>query len=242
MSSACHSAIPIVLTATVVPNGVHGTHSDWKTRRLEYLAALDFYRRVAPVYFLENSSYDVLDDPEFTNMEGTLLRKAPMSKIAARGKGYQEFELLDWWFTTEAARPARWVKVTGRYLFQNIGGVLREFAQEQKAHIIIDQYGRSQLARTGIFCVESDFYDRTIRGMYQDCDDGSGKWSEVVLFCRLARAAKGDVRLFCSEPALRGISGVTGRQIWVGGSHYRLKVAARALNRLLDQRYLWIGR
>jgi hypothetical protein len=232
--------IPLVLTASIVPNGVQSARSDWRVRRMEYLAAVDYYRQFTLLYLLENSRYDLLGDREFTSREGVLLRKLPLSQTAERGKGFQEFELLDRWFQEEQVRPPRWLKITGRYVYQNIGRVLHEVARERTARMVVDQYRRSRQARTGIFAVESSFYERVIRGMYHECDDATGEWAEVVLFRRLARFG-GEVRLFRVEPGLRGVSGSTGRDMWHGVWHYRLKVAARAVNRLIDRRYLWFG-
>jgi hypothetical protein len=50
--------IPIVLTATIIPNQVTaaGT-SNPEIRLAEYLNTLQFYLRFAPVIFLENSGY-----------------------------------------------------------------------------------------------------------------------------------------------------------------------------------------
>lgn len=40
----------IVLTGTIIPN-TKVTHSDWRQRRKEYIHALKYYSRYAPVFF-----------------------------------------------------------------------------------------------------------------------------------------------------------------------------------------------
>jgi hypothetical protein len=234
-------SVPLVLTATIVPNGDLGAHVDWRARRREYLSALDFYRRFGRVYFLENSSYDVLHDPDFLQRDDVVMRKFPSSPHASFGKGFLEFELLDQWFQQENDRPTRWIKITGRYRYTNIRGVLEECQEHDAAPVIVDQYRRTRRARTGIFCVDSHLYDTTLRGMYRECNDATGEWAERVMYRRLATLPATQVRLFGVEPGLHGISGTTGQEIWMGQSRQRLKTMARTLNRVFDQRYLWFS-
>ena len=234
-------SVPLVLTATIVPNGDLGAHADWRVRRREYLSTLDFYRRVGQVYFLENSRYDVLNDPEFVQRDDVVIRKFPSSPHASFGKGFLEFELLDEWFQHEKERPSRWIKITGRYRYANIRGVLEECQKLDAAPMIVDQYRRTQRARTGIFCVDSYLYDATLRGMYRECNDATGEWAERVMYRRLARLPRTQVSLFGVEPGLHGISGATGQEIWAGQSRQRLKTIARSLNRVFDRRYLWFS-
>ena len=56
-SSLMSGQIPIVLTATVIPNGVTAAASDPEKRLREYMAAVAFYLDFASVFFLENSAY-----------------------------------------------------------------------------------------------------------------------------------------------------------------------------------------
>ena len=49
--------IAIVLTATIIPNSILTEHSDFILRRAEYLKAIEYYKKYANVFFLENSSY-----------------------------------------------------------------------------------------------------------------------------------------------------------------------------------------
>jgi hypothetical protein len=234
------SRIPVVLTGTIVPNVPDVKHKDWMARRAEYLTAIDYYRMVAPVYFLENSSYDVASDDAFVALPNVVLRQFPVSDETRRGKGYQEFELLDRWVASERPMPRRWIKVTGRYLYQNIGPLLATFRRDTDTRMVIDRYRRSGIARTGIFCVDTDFYRATLAGLYRECNDDAGLWVEHVVYRRLEDMRIADsVRTFAVEPGLRGISGTWGKPLWAGTRHYRLKVLARQLNRLLDQRYLW---
>ena len=92
----------IVLTGTIVPNSNFTTYTNPQVRRAEYLAAIHYYSGFAPVYFLENSAYDLASDPEFISSEDVAIRKFPVSKFAERGKGFQEFEMLDAWLNQKS--------------------------------------------------------------------------------------------------------------------------------------------
>ena len=112
--------LAIVLTGTIVPSAPFTVHNDPRIRRREYLEAIRFYSEFAPVYFLENSPYPLGDDAEFNQFPNVRLRQRPLSTKPERGKGYQEFEMIDGWLLNEPQPPRRWVKITGRYLYRNL--------------------------------------------------------------------------------------------------------------------------
>jgi hypothetical protein len=108
--------LSIVLTGTIIPNTtLHTQYVDPEARRQDYLNAIHFYRNFAPVYFLENSSYDLKGDRAFQAIPKVTVHQFNASS-PARGKGFQEFEMLDQWIAIEPNLPKRWVKITGRYL------------------------------------------------------------------------------------------------------------------------------
>lgn len=237
------SPLPIVLTGTVVPNAVGGASLDPARRRAEYLDAINFYSRHSEaIYFLENSIYDVENDPAFTSHPKLRLRKLPLSADAARGKGYQEFEMLDAWVASEKPLPTRWLKVSGRYVVRNIAAILGECADERGCQMIIDQAGRSKIARTQLFCVESRFYIRSLAGIYRQANDDSGEWIERVLFSALAKMSAESIRFFKSKPNLAASSGATGKDYPSGRLNNFAKQLLRDANRHVDQRYLWFSR
>jgi hypothetical protein len=59
----------IVLTGTITPNSIRTTHVDTMMRRQEYLNAVKFYTKFAPVFFLENSCYSLDQDKEFSEIQ-----------------------------------------------------------------------------------------------------------------------------------------------------------------------------
>jgi hypothetical protein len=232
--------IPIVLTATIVPKQVIAAGTGNRESRLaEYLNALQFYRQFAPVIFLENSGYPLERHPEFAETSRLRVKKFAPSANPERGKGYQEFEMLDAWLAAERQPPARWLKISGRYQLHNIADILEECRTEARSKIIIDQTARTGMARTYSFCVSSDFYRQQLAGLYRYCDDRTGEWIERMLFRKLKTAAAGDVRLFVTQSRINAIAGSSGAAFPSGRGQWLGKQMLRNLNRLVDCKYLW---
>jgi hypothetical protein len=235
------SELAIVLTATIVPNAAFTAYADPEVRRREYLEAIRFYRQFAPVYFIENSAYRLSDDAEFREAGGLMIRKQPVSTARERGKGYQEFEMLDSWLASEVAPPRRWIKITGRYLYLNFGALLAD-CHRSAARMIIDQCPRSSKARGYLFCVETEFYSERLAGIYRECDDEAGEWIEHALYRRLSGLPTSEVRLFSEEPRLQAISGSTGESISATPLKFAAKRLLRRVNRVFDKQFLWYTR
>ena len=201
--------IAVVLTATIIPNAILTEHSDFHQRRGEYLKAIELYQKYASVYFLENSAYDLLSDKEFFKYKNVFIRKFSPSKYIAKGKGYQEFEMLDNWLNTETSVPTRWIKITGRYIVSNFDKIFSECIDEKNSSIVIEQKKHpSTTALTDIFYVKSDFYKRRLLGAYVYSDDAVNKYIEHVIRERLQQTD--DFRLFREMPLIMGVSGSTG--------------------------------
>jgi hypothetical protein len=236
-SSKAKGEIPIVLTATVIPNGVPTAAADPQVRLAEYARTLKFYLQFAPVIFLENSGYPLERHPEFCETARLQVKRFPLSANPKRGKGYQEFEMLDAWLEAEPEPPARWLKISGRYQICNIDSVLDECQADRQTALIIDQLKRLHFARTYLFSVDTDFYRQQLRGLYQQCDDPAGDWIELVLFQKLKNIPTGTVRLFKTQPRLMATDGSSGTAFPSGRSQWFGKQILRSLNRLLDQKY-----
>jgi hypothetical protein len=241
-SSGGKFEIPIVLTATVIPNQVvaAGT-SDPETRLAEYTKSLKFYLQFAPVIFLENSGYPLERHPEFAETARLRVKKFAPSANPERGKGYQEFEMLDAWLAAEPQPPARWLKISGRYRMENIRAILHECTGESRSELIIDQTPRSDKARTYLFCVTTAFYQKQIAGAYLECDDRNGNWIEPVLF-RKFKTAPEKISSFKIQPLVLATSGGDGRAFPKGRLQWQVKQTLRSLNRLADKKYLWYSR
>jgi hypothetical protein len=234
--------VPIVLTATIIPNGVTAAASDPEKRLKEYAAALKYYLRFAPVIFLENSGYPLAQHPEFQQTERLQVRRFQPSANPERGKGYQEFEMLDAWMSskTQTQPPAQWLKISGRYQILNIATVLGECERAADVPLVIDQVRRSAMARTYFFCARADFYRAEMRGLYQQCDDRTGDWIERILFRKL-KSAK-DVRSFLTQPRIQATAGGSGAAFPTGRGQWICKQILRRVNRIVDKRYLWYSK
>ena len=230
--------LPIVLTATVIPNVTGAAAADPQTRLAEYLRVAQFCQQFAPVFFLENSRYPLERHPEFAASPRLRVRRFAPSASPERGKGFQEFEMLDAWLASEPQPPARWFKITGRYHLLNLAAMLAECRREKESPLLIDQLCRRRLARTSLFCVSTDFYLARLRNLYRQCDDRSGVFIETVLFRELEKPTACQVRLFETQPHLRAQAGSSGVAYPSGNFQWSVKQCLRRINRLVDQRRL----
>jgi hypothetical protein len=231
--------IPIVLTATVIPNGIASASTNPEARLREYIAALEFYLPAAPVIFLENSRYPLEQHPEFRETSRLRVRRFQPSANPERGKGYQEFEMIDAWLASEPQPPERWLKITGRYQIQNLHALLNECRQDADSGLIIDQVPRAGMARTYFFCANTGFYRERLAGLYRRCDDRTGAWIERVLFGELKDCPAKEVHFFVTQPRIKARAGSSGAAFPTGRFQWRVKQILRRLNRFVDRRYLW---
>lgn len=231
--------LSIVLTATVVPQTTGAASMDPETRLAEYAKAVQFYVRQAPVIFLENSPYSLEGHAAFREAARLQVKRFPPSASPERGKGYQEFEMLDNWLAAETRPPARWLKITGRYQILNIQSLLHECQQDPDSGLIIDRVPRADMARTYVFCASTEFYRTRLRGLYRQCDDRSGAWIERVLFRQLKGRPAAEVHLFKTQPRMNALAGSSGAVFPIGRGQWWCKQNLRRLNRLMDRQYLW---
>jgi hypothetical protein len=204
--------IAIVLTATIIPNTIRTNHSDFMQRRAEYLKAIDYYHKYANIFFLENSSYDLFADKDFFKYKNVFIRKFSPSSCISKGKGYQEFEMLDNWLNNEVSAPSRWIKITGRYFVDDFDKLFTDCFNENNHSLIIEQKRPpSIVALTDIFYVTSIFYKRRFLGLYKHSDDAVNIFIEHVIRKKLL--VDDDFRLFRELPLITGISGSTGETL-----------------------------
>jgi hypothetical protein len=236
------SLVPaIVLTGTIVPStDLYTKYINPQQRRQEYLDALYFYSQFGQVYFLENSSYPLEKDIEFKNIPNVVLRKLPISNFPQRGKGFQEFEMLDYWVAWEQDIPQSWLKVTGRYIYLNFKEIHNECLSSQNKDLIINQYLFSKWSDAGLFFVKTDYYRKHLVGLYSLCDDNDGLFLEIVLFEKLKSLNKKEFQRFSSHLTCVGIAGHTGKKIqneWLDVINARI----RDINYIFDKRYIWLS-
>lgn len=231
--------VTIVLSAAIIVSTGSTAVSDAAERRRQYLAAARFYTRFAPVFLLENSGYDLLNDAEFLAIPNLRLRPVAAQAGEARGKGYREFHSLDLWYDSETEKPRRLVKITGRYIFTNIAALLAECRAAPDDLLLFDRYHHDRFAVTGLFSVSWADYARLLKGLYRDVDDPAGTWIEHLVYAALD-AQQAPCRFFRNEPDVQGINGTTGQPLRTSRLKYGLKSLLRAVNRLVDRRYLYL--
>lgn len=201
----------LVFTATVVPQ-VTGLYAGTVEERLqEYRNALNFYLNTCslPIWVCENSGFDWRTDSQLHRwVESGQLHWLAMEAApdARRGKGYQEFAMLD---AANEALPQSvqaWIKVTGRYTVQNIGSFLHPLRGIQ-----IDRHGKLKVALTGFFAVNRDFYRSYLTGLYQQADDNAGRFIEHVVYQALqGMLAQHGAELLPESPNFAGRAGSHG--------------------------------
>jgi hypothetical protein len=236
-----NSSVAIVLTGTIVPNTTAQLqHCDPNQRKEEYLTAINFYNKFAPVYFLENSEYPLLDDEDFLNIPNTYIRKFPISNSSEKGRGFQEFEMLDDWLTNEINAPTKWLKITGRYIYNNIQDILSECNNNLQSDLIINQYKFSGFADPAIFYIASTYYQSQILGLYRECDDAIGWFIEKALYKKLRPIDANICQRFKTSLVCTGLAGVSGQKIQSDWQNNVNQVIS-PINYLLDRKYIWLS-
>ena len=198
----------VLITGTIAPNVPDILRSDVQRRRVEYLDALRFYRAELdlPIFFLENSSFDVEGDEDFRQLfeQDIELVKFEPSEHPEKGKGYQEFEVLDHAIDQLSAQFTSIIKVTGRYKVENI----KQLARHMINGIMADLHRKKEVAITGCFIADRKFYAEYIAGLYRKCNDENGDWIERVLYRTIKKQDLWEhVDLFPENPIYTGVPG-----------------------------------
>lgn len=230
--------LAIVLTAAIIVSGSNDAVAELAVRRQQYLTALQYYSKFAPVYFLENSGYDILSDAEFTRIPGVRIRSIAAHENESLGKGYREFHSLDTWYQGEKAPPGRIIKITGRYVLDNISDLLAECRAAAPDVLLIDRHRPDAIAVTSLFSLSWTSYEKYLLGLYLRVNDPQGVWIEHVVFSALAeRNAK--CRVFKHEPDISGISGSSGLEMRSSRKIFLIKQALRKMSALIDDRFIY---
>ncbi len=230
----------IVLTGTIVPNTSNQLqHNDPNVRKSEYLAAIKFYSQFAPVYFLENSTYPLLVDENFQNSPNVFIRKLPVSKSPEKGRGFQEFEMIDHWLNDEIHVPSKFLKITGRYIYENIATILNECCNNVASNLLINQYRFSGFTESAIFWIATDYYQQQLAGLYNECDDRTGWFIEKALHKRLQFVDVNVCQRFKNSLICTGIEGFSGQKMrrnW----RDQINQNVATISYMLDKKYLWL--
>lgn len=225
--------IGIVLTGTIKPNSNFVAINDVAMRRQQYLATIKFYRQFAPVYFVENSAYDLVSDKDFSALADVTIVKCPVSSEFSRGKGYQEFEMLDRFFSL-ADIPDFMIKVTGRYIIENFAEVMKDCISKGDAKVLINLHRRSKFADTYLLGFDTLYYQQNLLNLYRLVDDEHGVYVEHVYYDFFARRLD-MCRLFAEELEINAVSGSTGRK-YVKNTRWKMKTKNMIRNILVKNK------
>ena len=220
----------LILTATIQPSGPHIAESDPGNRLAQYEEALRFYTQLPhDILFVENSGFDFAQSEylqELRNTGRVRFITVPRSSQPEKGKGFQEFEMLDGVIDRVGRDYEAFVKVTGRYIVKNAGALVAT----RLGDIRIDRHRKMKVAITGFFQCRVDFYQQHLRGIFQKADDAAGVFIEHVLYRRLAELEMNNaVELFPQNPDYHGVSGSHGNSM----HRHPLKMKLRNVERRL---------
>jgi hypothetical protein len=217
----------LLITGTIVPNSNFVIHTNPLQRRDEYYNSLLFYAenfKDDALFFLENSSYDFLQDVEFQGMlsiNNITLLKFPASDKFNQGKGYQEFEMLDSAIDKLSEIYQSFIKITGRYKVLN----LKQITNFSCDGLLADCHKKYKVTQTNVFYVNSSFYKKYLKDLYKQVDDSTGEYIEKIVYQKIiSNKLEKQVQLFPLDPIITGISGS------YGGTLNRNKIKMRLRN------------
>lgn len=222
-------SLPIVITGTIIPqsNFVHFT--DWQVRKRQYLDSLRYFCDDYKVIFLENSIYDFASDNSFdiNNLTVIKLRDAEEASYA-RGKGFQEFKMLDKYLSDDGA-PQRFIKLSGRRTLKQIAYFQKKYAESSCQWL--DLWQNDRFADTSFFCCDREFYNKHIRGLYLHANDAQGAIIERIVYDALETVQ--NVKFHPTTPLYEGQHGTSGNAL--KGEHHIPTQARRLFRSLLGK-------
>jgi len=231
--------ISIVLTGTIIPNvKINSVYNEPNKRKEEYLKCIRYYTQFSTVYFLENSVYPLQEDIDFQNIPNLIIRKFPPSSNPERGKGFQEFKMLDDWVTNETDNVENFIKITGRYFYPNFADIWQECQEKTQPKILINQYIMTH-AGVELFFTSKSFYKDAFSNLYLDCDERKDVIIETCVYKRLESLSKDEVQRFYSQTKCLGFSGTTAKPL--SKKLDSLNYFIRKVNYFFDKRYIWLS-
>lgn len=228
----------ICLTGTINPATGQLNRSDVELRLNDYKTSIEFYlsRTEWPLIFAENSDYDLSGDEDFDrflqNPRFTCLRWDSHPTVD-RGKGFQEFYLLDRMVENLPA-GSRFAKITGRYKVHNFDELIRR----SDSLLNIDMHRKMKVAITGFFIADRALYLQHFKGLYAKADDRQGRFIEHVLYESITSdpALQSVTALLPENPAYEGISGSYGQSLRRNPYKMMVRGVERSVSRALGIR------
>ena len=200
----------IVLTGTIIPNAIKGDFLSVEERRNDYLKAIRYYTNFGSVVFVENSDYNFSQDDEFKKISNLKIMQFPKSEYYDKGKGFQEFELLNRFVAATHDVYSSFIKVTGRYIISDFDSIYRD-CKNADVPFIIDTSYKDKHALTYMFYSDIQFYKDNLMNLYKQCDDNCPTGAiEDVMYRFLHSDNKLKYRFFLTAYNIIGRSGTNG--------------------------------
>lgn len=227
----------LCLTGTIAPHADHVAITDAAERLEAYKKAISFYLDETgfQIAFLENSDFDLSGDVHFNRWldhERFSVHRYPHHPDTSRGKGFQEFFMLDRFVREDLSTPMM-LKVTGRYLVRNI----MQLASGIQGPLTIDMHRKLRVAITSVFAVERNTYLDYLADAYLEACDAEGRYIEHVIYQKVASSDLAErTQLLPHNPLLEGVSGSYGGSLQRNKYKMMLRSVERSLNRGLGIR------
>lgn len=217
----------LLLTASIDPAAMPGvTRADPAVRQADYLATLTHYLTgeswLRRVIFVENSGWDLTPLRHAAAQCGSTCAVEFISLNCNDfprhlGKGYGELLMLDQALPQSqlAQASSHLVKLTGRLRLLNLRPILRRAPEDfdllcdlrdHQLYRWLHLPATSQRCDSRCFAFRPAFYERFLRGRYDQCDDSRGVYLENVLYDVVQQAA-GQARIvprLATEPRFVG--------------------------------------
>lgn len=223
------------MTASVSTRGMKGAAFSDAARERMYLETLGHYLETLPadrpIVFAENSGWPLDTFKEVA--EGRRVEFVSVDPAIcdqSRGKGYNEILMMNDAIARSAAirEAGAFMKVTGRYPIYNLPRLLKDaeaflsgggsFYGDMKDHKVFDVLFPHNTVKwnghalgTAVFAATVDFYRRELSRSYEQCNDYTNDWIEVVwyrIMGKYRRMKNSGVRLrFPVEAAYGGWQG-----------------------------------
>lgn len=226
----------IILTGTIIPNSVHTSHIDPLSRLDDYMTALQFYCEALShddIYFIENSEFDLSSHKQFTELQSKNHFKViryPKSTEYNKGKGYQEFEMVQKAVEDLRKQYNFFIKITGRYRITNIQKLIKNLYSGY--YIDLRKYWK--ISEVYLLAFDIDAFERCIKDAYKTVYDEAGIYIESILYAKI-KESNYKTRLFPSTPVLAGVSGSNSIILKRNPVRKFVRNLERKLNRILGE-------
>lgn len=226
----------VILTGTIIPNSVHTSHVDPLSRLEDYLKAIRFYcaeLKNDDIFFVENSDFELEKNKQFEDLQKEFNIKViryPKSTEYSKGKGYQEFEMIQKIVEDLKNDYSFFIKITGRYRVINI----KNLTENLNSGYYIDLRQYWKISEAYLLAFDINAFNECIKDAYKSVYDERGVYIESILYAKI-KERKYKSSLFPSTPILAGVSGSNSIVLKRNPIRKYLRNIERKLNRIIGK-------